>query len=47
MDLAFGMGLEKLERLVEQLTAEERDVNDTESTDGRSGEPAGGDQTKS
>lgn len=39
--------LEKLERLVEQLSAEERNVNDTESTDGRSGEPAGGDQTQS
>ncbi|HWR54779.1 MAG TPA: polyhydroxyalkanoate synthesis regulator DNA-binding domain-containing protein [Bryobacteraceae bacterium] len=37
--------LEKLERLVEQLTAEERNVNNTESTDGRSGEPAGGNQT--
>ncbi len=38
--------LEKLERLVDQLTAEERNVNDTEPTDGRAGQPAGGDQNK-
>lgn len=33
--------IDKLERLIEQMTAEESHVNDTESADGRSGGAAG------
>lgn len=37
--------LENLERLIQQLSVEEQNVNDTESADGRSGERAGEEQT--